>query len=196
MKIPSIISARLLSLTALPMLLLSAVARADDNLVENGDFEKAAEGKDWPTGWAKPKAGGEWGKEGTNHFLSLKSATPGEMVMLYQEFKIPEGTEALELSWKQRVTGLKRGTSPWFDARIMLEFSNADRVKMPGSPKAPNAAKDTSGWEEKKISFLAPKYAAFLKFMPALFQVEAGTFELDDIVLKKVEPSAVAPAKK
>ena len=180
------------------MLLAANVAvHADDNIVENGDFEKkAAEGQEWPAGWAKPKTGGEWGKEGGNRFLSLKSSQPGEMVMLYQEFKIPAGAQALELSWKQRVTGLKKGTSPWFDARIMLEFSNAERVRMPGSPKAPNAGKDTSGWEEKKVSFLVTENSAFLKFMPCLFHVAAGTFDLDDVVIKKIDPSEVVPAKK
>jgi endoglucanase len=174
----------------------AAALKADD-IVPNGDFQKGAEGADWPENWGKPKAGGTWGKEDSNRFLSLKSETPGAMVMLYQEFKIPEGTEAVELSWKQRVTGLKKGTSPWFDARIMLEFSNVDRAKMPGSPKAPNVGKDTNGWEEKKVSFLVPKYAVYLKFMPALFQVEAGTFDIDDVVVKKIDPASIpaAPAK-
>ena len=132
------------------MLLAANVAvHADDNIVENGDFEKkAAEGQEWPAGWAKPKAGGEWGKEGGNRFLSLKSSQPGEM------------------------------------------------VRMPGSPKAPNAGKDTSGWEEKKVSFLVTENSAFLKFMPCLFHVAAGTFDLDDVVIKKIDPSEVVPAKK
>jgi len=188
---------RLLTVTAILCLVPSGLLRADDNIAKNGDLQKAKEGTDWPEGWGKPKTGGTWGKEGDNRFISLKSEKPGEMVMLYQEFAIPAGTEAVELSWKQRVTGLKKGTSPWFDARIMLEFSNADRAKMPSPPKAPNTAKDTSGWEEKKVSFLVPQYAAYLKFMPALFQVEAGTFDIDDVVIKKIDAASVKePAKK
>ncbi|WAC19911.1 hypothetical protein OVA24_00780 [Luteolibacter sp. SL250] len=177
-------------LAALALLAVSPTAQAADNIATNGDFEKAAAAGEWPEGWGKPKAGGEWGKEGTNRFLSLKSTTPGEMVMLYQEFKIPAGTKKLEVSWKQRVTGLKRGAQPWFDVRIMLEWANADRVKISGKPKAPNVAKDTTGWEEKSITIDVPEYAAFLQFMPSLFQVEAGTFDLDDIVVKAVDAPA------
>lgn len=182
---------RLLTATAILCLAPSGLLKADDNIAKNGDLQKAKDGTEWPEGWGKPKSGGTWDKEGDNRYISLKSSAPGEMVMLYQEFAIPTGTEALELSWKQRVTGLKKGTSPWFDARIMLEFSNADRARMPGSPKAANASKDTDGWVEKKISFIVPQYAAFLKFMPALFQVETGTFDIDDVVLKKIDPASV-----
>lgn len=182
---------RLLTAATILSLASAGLLKADDNIAKNGDLQTAKEGTEWPEGWGKPKSGGTWGKEGDNRFISLKSEKPGEMVMLYQEFVLPAGTEAVELSWKQRVTGLKKGTSPWFDARIMLEFANADRAKMPGSPKAPNTGKDTTGWEEKKVSFLVPQYAAFLKFMPALFQVEAGTFDIDDVVLKKIDPASV-----
>jgi len=163
---------------------------AAQELVQNGDLEKANAAGDWPEGWAKPKAGGEYGKDGANHFISLKSSKPGEMVMLYQEFKIPAGTKQVQLSWKQKITGLKKGAQPWFDARILLEFANAERVKMPGKPKAPNAGKDTAGWEEKSITIDVPENAAFLQFMPCLFQAESGTYELDDISLKPVAAPA------
>jgi len=182
-----------LSTAALAALSLAACigsARADENLAPNGDFEKSNAAGDWPEGWAKPKAGGEWGKDGTNRFISLKSTQPGEMVMFYQEFKIPAGTKKLQLTWKQRISNLKRGAQPWFDARILMEFANADRVKMPGKPKAPNASKDTNGWEEKSITIDVPENAAFLQFMPSLFQVETGTLDLDDIVVKAVDAPA------
>jgi endoglucanase len=175
----------------LPLAVLSLGGSAfAEELVKNGDLEKADASGSWPDGWAKPKAGGEWGKEGANHFISLKSTKPGEMVMLYQEFKIPAGTKQVQLSWKQKITGLKRGAQPWFDARILLEFANAERAKMPGKPKAPNTGKDTSGWEEKSVMIDVPENAAFLQFMPCLFQAEAGTFELDDISLKAVAAPA------
>lgn len=176
--------------TQLFLLLSLASLGFAEELVKNGNLETANAAGDWPADWAKPKTGGEWGKEGSNRFISIKSEKPGEMVMLYQEFKIPAGTKQVTLSWKQKITGLKKGAQSWFDARILLEFANADRAKMPGKPKAPNAGKDTSGWEEKSVTFDVPENAAFLQFMPALFNVEAGTFELDDISLKAVAAPA------
>jgi endoglucanase len=165
------------------------------NLVSNGDFEKSGEGE-WPEGWAKPKSGGSWEKEEANRFLRLSSPAPGTNVMLYQEYKIPEGTHALELKWKQRVTGLKVGKQKWFDARIMMEFSNAERLKVAGTPSAPATNRDTDGWVEKSASFLVPQDAVYLKFMPALFQAEAGTFDLDDITIVKTDPKPLEEEKK
>ena len=52
--------------------------------------------------------------------------------------------------------------------------------------------------------FPVPEGAKILKFMPALFNVEAGTWDLDDIVIRAVDPApvkagaaaAAAPAEK
>lgn len=183
---------------SLPVVLLCSgvsvnLLQAQETIVDNGDFQIAGESADWPKGWQKLKAGGEWGKEGENRFLTLKTTTPGEMVMLYHEFKIPTGAKKLQLSWKQRVTGLKKGAQPWFDARILLEFANAERAKLPGKPKAPNSGKDTGGWEEKSITIDVPEGAVFLQFMPCLFQAEAGTFDLDDVVLKVTDVEPAVP---
>jgi hypothetical protein len=181
-------------LPAIAALLGGPLALAD-NLVPNGDFEKAGEG-DWPAGWAKPKEGGSWGKEETNRFLRLTSPAPGTNVMVYQEYKIPAGTKALEFTWKQRVSGLKVGKQKWFDARVLLEFSNADRAKVAGSLPTPATNKDTDGWVEKSVKFLVPEGAVYLKFMPALFQAEAGTFDLDNIVIQSTDPAPIQEADK
>lgn len=182
-----------LSLLAAALLVGSFTHAAD--LVQNGDFEQSGEG-DWPRGWAKLKEGGSWEKEGANRFLRLTSPSPGTNVMLYQEYKIPEETRALELRWKQRVTGLKVGKQKWFDARIMLEFADASRTKVAGSPAAPATNRDTDDWVEKSISFLVPEGAVYLKFMPALFQVEAGTFDLDEISIKPTDAGPLEAEKK
>jgi len=164
------------------------------SIIPNGDFEKAGEGE-WPEGWAKPKEGGVWGKEDANRFLSLASTAPGANVMVYQEYKIPEGTKALELKWKQRVTGLKVGKQKWFDARILMEFSNAERVKVAGSAPTPATNRDTDGWVDKSVKFLVPEGAYYLKFMPALFMAEAGTFDLDNISLEETDAKPLIEEK-
>lgn len=174
-------------------LCLSCVAAnlfaADDQpLKANGDFETDVDGDQWPDGWATLKAGSSWQVEGDNHFLRLRSTGPGEMVMLYQEIPVPAGVEAIEMTWKERVSGLKVGKQSWFDARILLEFLDAERNKVTPTPGAPALRKDTDGWIEKQVSFLVPSGAKTLKFMPCLFQVESGTFDLDDIVLNSVDP--------
>lgn len=164
------------------------------SLTKNTDFEKDADADGWPDDWAKVKAGGSWEVENGNHFLRLKSQEPGEMVMLYQEISIPAGVEAIEMTWKQRVSDLELGEKSWFDARILMEFMDANRSKVTPTPKAPSTRKDTKGWVEKKTSFLVPEGATTLKFMPALFNVKAGTYDLDDIVLTPTDPAPLREA--
>jgi len=173
-----------------------AVAQSEEvPLVPNSGFEEDADSNKWPDGWAGVKEGGSWEVEEGNHFLRLSSPAPGKTIMLYQEVPIPAGVEALEISWKQRVTGLKKGKSAWFDARIMMEFLDASRAKVPPSPKAPSVGKDTEGWENKRVTFLVPPGAKFLKLMPSLFQVESGTFDIDDLVIRKTDPAPVLQAE-
>jgi endoglucanase len=166
------------------------------SLVTNGDFETDVNNHDgWPDDWGRPKEGGSWELDGSNHFLRMTCAKPGSMVMAYRTFDIPAGTQALELSWRQRVTGLEKGTSPWFDARIMLELRGIDGKKV-ASPSPPYSQKDTDGWVDRRTGFLVPDDALTLVLMPSLFQVQAGTFDLDDLVLKPTNPAPLLAAAK
>ena len=190
---------RQLPLAFLLLALLSASGIAAEpvpsaSLIANGDFEADANSDQWPDGWGAAKSGVSWRAEAGNHFLRLVSEKPGEMVMLYHAVKLPEGCRALTLSWRMRCSDLKPGKQPWFDARILLDFKDADGSKLSGGPSAPYSRKNTEGWVERNISFLVPDGARTLEFMPALFQVERGTFDLDDVVLKLADPAALQEA--
>ena len=167
---------------------------AKGTLIANGDFEAHANSEQWPDGWPRPKTGGSWETESGNHFLRLTSGAPGETVLIYLPVNLPKDVAALELSWRQRVSHLKPGKQAWFDARIMMEFKDAAGEKMKGSPPAPNARKSTDGWVARSTKFLVPEGAHTLEFMPALFQVETGTFDLDDIVLVPTDASPLREA--
>ncbi|PQO30053.1 glycoside hydrolase family 5 protein, partial [Blastopirellula marina] len=84
----------------------------------------------------------------------------------------------------------KKGEAPHFDARIMFDWLGIDGKKVTPSPGPTYTTKDTSGWVEKRHAFLVPKDALTLVMMPSLFQVKAGTYEIDDLVLK---PTSAAP---
>ncbi|MEI8311639.1 MAG: glycoside hydrolase family 5 protein [Verrucomicrobiota bacterium] len=171
-----------------------AQTSAERLLVPNANFEEDSNGDQWPDGWPKAKEGVSWEQENGNHFIRLTSSKPGSMVMLYREVPIPEGVRAIEIDWRQRVSGLKVGKQPWFDARILLEFMNAAREKVLPEPPVPYARKDTNGWEEKRLYFPVPEGATILKFMPALFQVRSGAFDLDDVVIKAVDAAPASEA--
>ncbi len=192
------IATRLLSTTLFVLSLIlffSTSVKADEvvQIAPNGSFESPNSDSTWPAEWAGVKTGGTWEKEDGNHFLRLKSPAPGEMVMLYQEIKLPTEVQALKLTWKQRVSDLKKGKNSWFDARIMLEFIDDQHKKVSPTPSAAATGKDTDGWVQRETTFLVPEGAYWLKFMPALFNVESGTFDLDDISLTPIDP---APLRK
>jgi endoglucanase len=76
-----------------------------------------------------------------------------------------------------------------------LDFKDGSGKKLPGGPGAPNARKSTDGWVERRVAFLVPPGALTLDLIPALFQVQKGTFDLDDLALKPTDPGALAAAK-
>ena len=168
----------------------AALLEKDKSLIANGNFELDSNNDAVPDQWSKLKTGLSWETEAGNRFLRLKSTKPGEMVLLYREFDIPANVEALELTWRQRITDLKPGKEPYFDARIMLEFKDEAGKKLPSKPSPPYTRSNTNGWVEKKTQFLVPAGALSLEYMPALFQVERGMFDLDDF---KLTPIAAAP---
>jgi hypothetical protein len=172
----------------------AAAVQPDGNIYGNGGFETDKNADGWPDGWARLKEGGSWEADGDNHFLRLTVTEAGKTVLLYHKVDLPKDTKALELAWRQRITGLKPGKEAWFDARIMLEFQDLKGNKLPGSPGAPYARKDTAGWVARSARFLVPDGAVSLVIMPCLFQVVAGTLDLDDLTLKAADPEALKAA--
>ncbi|MBK8094550.1 MAG: cellulase family glycosylhydrolase [Verrucomicrobiaceae bacterium] len=161
-------------------------------LLGNGDFEAVTKELGWPDGWGRPKDGGSWeADEGGGHFLRLNSTTPGLMVMLYRQVPVKAEMRALEFSWRWRCSGLKRGKQSWFDARFMLSFKDVEGKKVSPGPPNPNLGKSTDGWVTGSVKFLVPEGAVMLEVIPALFQVESGTLDLDDLVLKLTDPAPV-----
>jgi len=174
--------ARFVVATVFAVFLLSTSSMAA-GLIPNSSMELDADANLWPDDWPKLKSGGSWEQEAGNHFIRITSTTPGEMVMLYREITIPEGVLELTLTWKQRISNLTLGEQKWFDARIMMEWMDGARNKISDKPTIPSRNKNTDGWEEKSISIFVPDGARILKFMPSLFRVKAGTFDIDDVQL-------------
>lgn len=182
-----------LSLAAL--FLAANAAFADGRpLLKNADLEAAKDGAT-PDHWGL-KAPAQYLEEGGNHFIRLSVGEPGKMVMLYREIGLPKETPyaSMDLTFKARVTGLKRGAESWFDARIMFDFMSADKKKT-GSGHV-NFGKSTDGWVEKSKHFAIPAGTSYIKFMPCLFNAKAGTFDLDDIQITLQDEGQVGPEPK
>lgn len=172
-----------------------AALQANGSLVSNGNLETdLKKPEQWPDDWPRP-SGATWEQEDGNHYLRLKSEDPGKTVMVFRTINLPEDAKALELTWRQRVSDLKTGKEPWFDARILMDFKDAGGTKLKGGSGAPNTRKNTDGWVERKLAFIVPEGAVTLDLMPALFQVQKGTFDLDDLVLKPTDAGALIAAQ-
>lgn len=168
-------------LPLLPLLLAAALPAAD-NLLGNGDCEAGADGQ--ASGW--PKGDGlTWETEGSNHFLRLQAAKPGDSVVLYRQVPVT-GLKTLKLVVKARWSGIERGKENWHDGRIVLDFKDAAGKKI-GSARPILLGAASTGWEMREATLAVPEGAAVLAFMPALFQVAAGTLDIDDVVLTAAE---------
>ena len=128
-------------------------------------------------------------------YAHLVSTTPGKMVNDYKEYGLPEGVDALKLSWKWNVSNLKTGDKPWFDARVLLKFKDADGKEVKPEPRPTYVQKPTNGWQERENSFLVPQSAVKLVVMFSLFQVKSGEMDVSDVRLVPADPQPLIAAK-
>ena len=128
-------------------------------------------------------------------YAHLVSTTPGKMVNDYKEYGLPEGVDALKLSWKWNVSNLKTGDKPWFDARVLLKFKDSDGKDVKPEPRPTYVQKPTNGWQERENSFLVPQSAVKLVVMFSLFQVKSGEMDVSDVRLVPADPQPLIAAK-
>ncbi|MEI6232214.1 MAG: cellulase family glycosylhydrolase [Planctomycetota bacterium] len=172
-------------------LVLTAAHSVESELIANGSFESATEaGK--PDGWKLP-ANISWESDGANHFVRLKSPQPGANVLLFRSITITPQIQALELSYKVRYVGIKRGKEKWFDGRIMLNFKDAAGSACSPSPAHPSFNGTSADWKDRSQQFKVPAGAATLELLFTLFNAESGQLDFDDISLHAI-PVAIIDA--
>lgn len=156
-------------------------------------------------GWAKRKArakervanGGSLIPAQNGPYAKLVSKEPSKLVNAYKEYDVPADVEALKMSWKWEVKNLKTGEKPWFDARVLFKFKDANGKEVK-NPSPIYIQKDTKGWQNRETSFLVPKEAVTFVVMPCLFQVKSGEMEMTDVtcVATSAEPLHKAAAER
>lgn len=166
-----------------------AAPAEESHLLPDGSFERPDASGEWPRDWPKGK-NVSWETEAGNWFLRLTSVKPDATVTLFREVLLPPGTQAIELSFRRRVTGLVIGDKQWFDARVVLNFKDANGKKTPAS-RMPYIQRDTVDWQAVVHRIRIPEGSVALEFMPSLFHVKAGVFDIDDIVMKTIDPALV-----
>jgi len=172
---------------------LSAQLAETGSLVSNGNFESATKNPAWPDGWGKgPSPGMTWEVDNGKHYLHMVSQSPGQTLMAYREVPIPPGVNGLEIYFRYRTAGIKKGTQSWFDARSMFHFLDSDRKPVQPDPKAMVFSTKAADWTEATQRTTVPAGAASLQMMPSLFQVAAGTLDLAEIRVKPMTDADVA----
>ncbi|MBW3637941.1 MAG: glycoside hydrolase family 5 protein [Armatimonadetes bacterium] len=175
---------------------LAKTIAADGSLIANGNFQTDANADGTPDDWGKQKDGSgvTYETEGENRFLRLTTTEPFKMVTVYKPVMLPTTAKAVEITWKQRTSNLKPGKQNFHDARLMTDFVNSSFKKVAGGPVLASTKSNSEGWVEKSKSVLVPEGAAAITLMPALFQVESGTYDLDDFVVKITDEAALVVA--
>lgn len=169
---------RHLTATALGIACATAIRAA--SLVPNGDFEQAKDG--WPVGWGRHDRAAYVEEDG-NRFIRQTAAGPDQMVTLHKAVPLPKSAEALKLSFRARVEGVKVGKEKWHDARVIIDFKDADGKKLPGGPGHPAFKGTSKEWETRTLGLVVPPGAAVLEIMPCLFNAAEGSFDIDDLSL-------------
>ena len=136
------------------------------SLLTNSDF-KTDDGNGWPAGWAHP-AGVSWETEGDVRFLRFTASEPGKMLMVYRQLVMPQTLPpAMELHIRLRCEDVKVGEKSWFDARVLLQWKDANGKTLKPQPPAPNFHGSTKGWVDRSVYFSVPPRAHVLEIMPA-----------------------------
>lgn len=169
--------------------LLAPGAAVGQSLLPDGSFEKPDGTGEWPRQWPRAR-NVSWESEAGNWFLRLSADGAAGIVSVFREVPIPAGVEALELSFRRRVTGLTVGAQPWHDARVMMNFKDAGGKKTPAT-RVPYLGRDTDGWQQVTHRLRLPAGTVALEFMPSLVRVRSGEFDIDDIMLTPIDPGSV-----
>jgi beta-galactosidase len=159
------------------------------DLIRNGDFERGAEG--WGDvlrmkGVSVPKAEG-------NSWLALESYCG-----LSQKIALDGDWLTLIVSMRMRVTGVVLGKEGWQDARLAMEFRDANDRHVDPWPSVFHA-EGSSDWVRYERKFPIPPGAATLTMGPAMFG-SSGKAEFDDISVtvarRRNDPKQDAPLPK
>jgi endoglucanase len=168
---------------------LWARALGDDagvSLFSNPDFEAHSKEAGWPDDWPH-HARATWEKEGDKHFLRLKSAKPGEMVMLYRQVSLPSPLPpALEIRLRVRYTNVKPGEKPWNDVRVIGHFLNEAGKILKPEPECLYWSGSSEGWVDRSYIVKVPAHCRVLAIMPSLFQPASGTLDLARVEVRTV----------
>lgn len=170
-----------LALSVMVRLVVCDAAELGDELLVNGSFETAGGQNDRPAGWSWDSAS-QWVSEGGNRWVLQEATTPATR-SIGQLIALEERYWKLRVSCRVRLTNVVQGVEGWHDARIAMQFQDAQGQMVGAWPNVLRFTGSTAGWERHERDFIVPPGAARLSLSCSLFST-TGRVEWDDVSVK------------
>ena len=107
----------------------------------------------------------------------------------------PAGTEGARISFDVRVEGVKKGSQPWFDARMMTKFIDRKYKDVGNGPNI-GGWSGTKDWFTVSKTVQVPSGAPGIALMPTLFNVKAGKMSIRHLSVEPQSKFELSPEEK
>ncbi|MGQ9731414.1 MAG: glycoside hydrolase family 2 TIM barrel-domain containing protein [Candidatus Zipacnadales bacterium] len=166
---------------------VSRAAEPGDELLKNGSFEIAAASGDRPADWLW-QSGIIWQSDGVNHWV-VEEAREVASLSIGQLVPLEERYWKLRVSCQVKVTDVRQGVESWHDARIAMQFQDANGNMVGAWPNVLHFTGTMTDWEEHQRDYIIPEGARQLSLSCSLFTT-TGKVEWDDVsvMLLKLDP--------
>jgi hypothetical protein len=158
-------------------------------LVANPGFVKDDNHDGWPDGWIRGK-GLTWqlNQAPELSYVRLTVEQPGKSPVFYKEIPLSAMVRTVHYVVRARASDVVGGDESWHDARIQLEFRDANKAKLRPTPKPLVVSRAGSvDWKDFSGTLEVPADAATLVIVGALFYCQGGTMDIGVLDLKAFE---------
>jgi hypothetical protein len=168
-----------------PSLFPGPIVRLDkDAGFPDGTFETLAADGMLPRGWGEWPVVAQLVNQDNNRWVKITGQNPKAMPTIRTNIRLPPGCKSLRISARMKTTGLKCGTEPWQNARIVVSPCDANARPLP-SLAGPALAND-SDWTTLETVVSPLPETRYLVLWAGLWQA-TGVLEIDDVQVTLVE---------
>ena len=164
-----------LTIIAITTVYFSASSADASNLIANPSFEEGGKGWNiWGGGVGATSRSGKAGLSIRNDEVKWSGAD--------QVIVLPEGAANVYVSGWIKTDSVVRGVETWENARISIEFRDAQGLLVGGYPPVTGQAVGTTAWTHYKRDYMVPGPARTVSLQCALGNA-VGEAHFDDIAL-------------
>lgn len=177
----------LLLATAIAADQASAASGFPRELIANAQFERRESNRDWPADWPRA-AGVTWQTEAENHFLRFQVTKSGSSASISRSLPLDPAWGTLRVACRVRYDNIVAGKEGWHDGRIAMSFVDAKGQRVGPWPNVLHWRGTARDWAAEQRDFAIPEGAKSLALSLALYSVDSGTLDLDDVHVTVLRP--------